>query len=80
VLPNPTTAGNMNLNIRGAYHQNLIVILTDALGKQYFHSTVNPDSDNFLFRINAQSKPAAGNYVIEIISNGMVYTKSVVLQ
>lgn len=80
VLPNPTTAGNMNLNIRGAYHQNLMVILTDALGKQYFHSTVTPDSDNFFFHLNAQSKPAAGNYVIEIVSNGTRYTKSIVLQ
>ncbi len=80
VLPNPTTIKNLNLNIRGAKDDKLTVTLTDASGKQVFSSTVTPDTDNYYFRINTNTKPAAGYYMAEIIKNGKVYSKSVVLQ
>ena len=80
VLPNPTTADNINLNIKGARDHKIIVLLIDALGKQHFQSTVTPDTDNFNFRINMNEKPAAGFYTAEIIYNGKIYSQPVILQ
>lgn len=80
VMPNPTTIKNLNLNIKGAKDAHLTVTLVDASGKNVFNATLTPDSDNFYYHINTNAKPAAGFYLAEILMNGKIYSKSVVLQ
>ena len=80
VLPNPTTADNINLKITGAKGESLLITLSDVSGKKYSIYEYKPDSEISFIKIKSSAQLAAGYYLTEIILNGKIYSKPVIIQ
>ena len=78
VYPIPTSQKFL-VDIRGDRDQEVLVVVHDLLGKEYYSETITLNSNKQTLTINASDKLDAGVYIITVTSENELYRKEVVV-
>ena len=80
VYPNPTTPGNINLNLQGASEEPVQVVITDQMGKEIYSGTIQASDLSADQSINLPASARGGVYLLHIQQGKRQIRQKVVLQ
>jgi hypothetical protein len=80
VYPSPTTSSNINLNITGQENDEVLVVLTDLLGRQYYSKVVVLENGNYLSAIDHSNKIPGGVYMVIATNKDKIRSRKIVIK
>lgn len=80
IFPNPTTSDNINLSFKGFEGKEVLVIMRDLSGKEYFSKIVVVDTKDEIIASPADSSVPAGIYLITATSENELYSQRIIIK
>ncbi|MCB9195806.1 MAG: T9SS type A sorting domain-containing protein [Flavobacteriales bacterium] len=80
IFPNPTTSDNINLSFKGFEGKEVLVIMRDLSGKEYFSKIVVVDTKDEIIASPADSTIPAGIYIITATSENELYSQRIIIK
>ncbi|HEY6161589.1 MAG TPA: LamG-like jellyroll fold domain-containing protein, partial [Bacteroidia bacterium] len=79
VYPNPN-AGDFNVSISGAGDHEVLVVITDVLGREFYSKLIPVGNSNYLLSIDGSQALAAGVYIVTASSDNKLYNQKIVVR
>ena len=79
VYPNPTN-GPFNVNIKANPGDEVLIVVSDLLGKEFYSKVIVISTDIEIIAIDPSEKLASGVYFVEATSNDTIYRKKMVIK
>jgi hypothetical protein len=79
VYPNPTS-GPFSINLKGAAGSQALVIIKDALGRQYYSRVIILSGAEEVIAIDPAGRLASGVYFVVATSNDAIYQKKLIVR
>ena len=80
VNSNPVADGTINLSISAAEGENILLVLTDVLGREIYSKAIVSVSGNFLIAVNPEQKLAQGMYLITASSKDEFISRKIIMK
>lgn len=81
IFPNPTdTKEQIKMNITGPGNQQVLVVVRDLLGQEYYSKVIVTTENNQLVAIDTENRLAAGTYIVVASSNNKVYSQKLIVK
>lgn len=80
LFPNPASQGDINLNFRDLAGKEVLVVLRDITGKEYFSKLIIVESNDQITAIDPQKHLAAGTYLVTASSENIIYSEKLVIK
>ena len=77
ISQNPSGAQELNLLLKGFEGKEVLVVLQDKLGNQYFSKVFMNAMPQYIAAIDPEQKIPHGEYVVTATANNKIYTKTV---
>ena len=72
--------GTIQLSVSGSSNKDVLVVLTDVLGKEIYSKVIVNESGNYLISINPDKKMPSGLYFITASSSDKYVSKKFVVK
>ena len=81
IFPNPSDAQEpIKLNITGPENQQVLVVVRDILGQEFYSKVIITTENNQLVAIDPEKRLAAGTYIVVASSNNKVYSQKLIVK
>ncbi|MGZ4058614.1 MAG: T9SS type A sorting domain-containing protein, partial [Bacteroidia bacterium] len=81
IYPNPGSPGSpINLDIKGLKDQEILVVLRDMSGKEFYSKVIITSTDDQLEAIDTEQRLSAGTYIVIASSNNRVYSQKIIIK
>lgn len=80
IFPNPTTADNINLSFKGFEGKEVLVVLRDISGKEYYSKVEIVDTENEIHAYSADLTIPKGIYLITASSEDELYSQKIIIE
>lgn len=81
IFPNPSDAGTpVNMHITGPENQQVLVVIRDLAGKEYYSKVIVTAGNDVLTAIDPEQKLAAGTYIVIASSNNKLYSRKLIIK
>ncbi|MBN8702621.1 MAG: right-handed parallel beta-helix repeat-containing protein, partial [Bacteroidetes bacterium] len=80
VYPNPASSSNLNVLFDGAVGEEVLIVVHDVLGKEYYSNVFVLDSETLMIQLASGSDLSPGLYTISASSNDKLYNKKIIIQ
>ena len=78
--PNPISAKeDLNIKVSGYQNKEVLVVLRDISGREYFSKVLVIQEETGLFAIDATQQIPPGTYIIVASSNGDIYSRKIIV-
>ena len=79
--PNPIqTNQNLNAQVTGYKNEEILVVLRDVQGKEFYSKLIISEEDTQLFTFDATQQIPPGTYLIVASSNGSIYSQKIIVR
>ncbi|MBI3519616.1 MAG: T9SS type A sorting domain-containing protein [Bacteroidetes bacterium] len=79
IFPNPTD-GNFTISLKGLENEEILVVIRDISGKEWFSKVILTKEDNALVAIDTEGKLAKGTYLVMASSNNQLYSQKIIVK
>ena len=79
IYPNPNT-GAFKIDLNGDAKKEILVVLRDLSGKDYFSKVIATQDENGLYLVDTENKIPAGTYLVVASSNNTLYTQKIIVK
>lgn len=80
VFPNPAAGNNFNVKITGSKEDEILVILYDQLGREYYSKVLMNKNGDFLEAIDCEKKLSPGVYLITGTNKNELYRQTLIVK
>ena len=81
IYPNPSGSDELiNMKLTGLQNQEILVVVRDIQGKEYYSKVTIITENNQLIAIDPEQRLAAGTYIVIASSNNKVYSKKLIVK
>lgn len=81
IYPNPANSDSpMNLSIKGLENQEILVVVKDISGREFYSKVIITTSKDQLEAIDTEHRLAAGTYIVIASSNNKVYSQKLIIK
>lgn len=78
---NPVTDGTINLSINASEEgENILLVLTDVLGRELYTKTIVTPSGNFLLTLSPEQQLSRGMYIITASGNDAFISRKIIVK
>jgi len=79
--PNPVKVNqNLNMQVDGYKNEEVLVVLRDVQGKEFYSKLIITQEDSQLFALDATQQIPPGTYLIVASSNGNIYSQKIIVR
>jgi hypothetical protein len=80
VFPNPTFSGNVNIKFDGFKESEILVVVRDVQGKEYYSKVQSVESNGQIVALDIENRLAAGVYLITASSANELYSQKLIIR
>ncbi len=80
IYPNPADGGKFTINLKSLENKEVLVVLRDISGKEYFSKVMLVAEDSKIIGIDLEQKLAAGTYIVTASSNNLLYSQKLIIK
>ncbi len=80
VFPSPTDGNNISVNITGAKDREVLVVVRDILGQEYYSKVILVEDGSYTFALDKQSRLPAGVYLVIATSNDKYLSRKITVE
>ncbi len=79
VFPNPSN-GNFKLSLKGLENKEILVVLRDLSGREYYSKVVVTLENSDIIGIDTENKLSSGTYIVTATSNDLLYSQKLIIR
>jgi hypothetical protein len=80
IFPNPTTQGNINLSFEGFENEEILVVVRDVQGKEYYSKVTIVENEKEIQLLSVDHLLAPGIYLVTASSLNSLYSQKVIIK
>lgn len=80
IYPNPTEGEKFMINIKSFESKEVLVVLRDNSGKEYFSKLMVVAEDSKIIGVDLEKKLPAGIYIVTASSNNLLYSQKLIVR
>ncbi|MFI5139791.1 MAG: T9SS type A sorting domain-containing protein, partial [Sphingobacteriales bacterium] len=80
LFPNPTSKDNINLSFQGYQNEQVLVVLRDINGNEFYSKALVVKDANEIFFVNVLDSIAAGTYIVVASSDNKIYSYKLIIK
>lgn len=81
IYPNPVISGNMNVELKGGDEEEILVVVNDLLGREYYSKVVIMNGGRYKLVVDPSQKLAPGLYMVVASSHkNKLYSQKIVVK
>lgn len=80
IYPNPAVGGKFTINLKSLENKEVLVVLRDNSGKEYFSKLMLAEEDSKIIGIDLERKLLPGVYIVTASSNNLLYSQKLIIK